>query len=74
MDVYEFRELVFNKFRERIKSGQHIGLAKSFVKDDFPDIPEDVIKEFCDMGYAKPFYYSNFSLNNNAIDEALDED
>ena len=68
----DFKERVFNAFRNRIKSGQNVESAIMFRDADFPGATREEIGDFCKFGYAKR-YSRNFSLNDIAVDEALED-
>lgn len=67
-----FKEQVFNAFKQRIKAGQNVESATTFLDSDFPGVSSEEINDFCNMGYAKRFI-RNFALSKDAVDEALSD-
>ena len=68
----DFKERVFNAFRNRIKSGQNVESAIMFRDADFPGATTAEISSFKNGIYAKK-QIRGFFLTQMGIDEALED-
>ena len=68
----DFKERVFNAFRNRIKSGQNVESAIMFRDADFPGATREEISSFKNGIYAEK-QIRGFILTQVGIDEALED-
>lgn len=74
----DFKEKVFQLFKERIANGKNVEAAIAFYSTDFPEMSFEEFDEerkALDMnGYIKKMYYRGFSLSNYALEEIEDSE
>lgn len=69
-----FDEQVTNEFLRRIKSGMHIGQAVNFhAGEDFPNVSEEELAEFCSRWYVNNYQRGNFALKRQYAEDILEE-
>ena len=78
MEYADFKNRALEMYRERLSNGVKSEKARVFNTVDFPELDTGTFSEFANMlkfdGYITgKVYLRNFSLNSEAVEEALEK-